>query len=506
MQKTTRKMRKPVPVRELTKADIEKGQFSGNLKQDCDALRAVLSASADLKERTIKMSDGAPCAVLYFANLTNLALISESIIEPLQRHGGAQGILHIAEQVVHVPEYKAEGDIYQVACALSAGTVAVLLAGEAEALLLPLLELEQRPIERAIQEDILIGPHESFSESLGKNLAILRRRVGSPDLKIKQLMVGRRSRTTVAIIYLAEVAQPILVAEMEKRIQRIDIDFTYGINYLTDFLDDEPHSVFPTLRSTEIPVRVVAALMEGRIAVMAEGDGSALIAPTFAPEFLQASEDYFDRPLSATFFRFIRMVGLMISVFLPGTWLALVSFHHGILPTPLFNSIQSGREGVPLPTVVEIFVLILAFDLIVEASTRMPTRIGQALGIVGGIILGQAAVQAGLVSPALVIIAALTGLAIFTQPSITFISVLRLLKYPVLIAGSLLGIYGVVWALIFMLITVTAIRSFGYPYMFPVAPFNLEGELDIFIGVPKLWHAKRQKFLSPQNERRLDYE
>ena len=504
MRKKVRALRKPLPVKEFAKPPAAAGCVSGHLDHDRAGLKTILASSADLRERLLTTGTGTQGAVLYFANVVNLPFVSESIVGPLQRHVGRSDMEYIARQIVHVPEYSLERDVHKVACALSDGAVAVLLAGETCVLLVPLFAMEHRPIERAIQEDVLIGPHESFCESLGSNIALLRRRIATPDFKVKELTIGRRSRTTVAILYLERIASAKLVDEMDVRLRRIDIDFALGITYLADFLEDDPRSIFPTLRSTEIPVRVMAALMEGRVAVMAEGDSSALIAPTFAPEFLQASEDYFDRPVSATFFRFIRLVGLLLSVFLPGMWIALVAFHHGIIPTPLFDSIVAGREGVPLPTVLEIFVLILAFDLIVESSTRMPTRIGQALGIVGGIILGQAAVQAGLVSPAMVIVAALTGLSIFTQPSITFVSPLRFLKYPVLIAGSILGVFGVVWALICILIAVTSLRSFGYPYMYPVAPFNLRGAIDVFVRVPKFMHQKRPSILASPEEMRID--
>lgn len=504
MQKKVRKLLKPVPVKNFVRASTVEGCVSGHLTQDCDGLKAILTGSADLRERLLTTAKGTPGAVLYFANVVNLPFVSESIVRPLQRHEGRSGMEYIAQQVVNVPEYSLESDLYKVACALSEGSVAVLMTGESCVLLVPLFAMEHRPIERAVQEDVLIGSHESFCESLGSNIALLRRRIATPDFKVKELTIGRRSRTTVAILYLEHVAPAKLIAEMEERLKRIDIDFVLGITYLTDFIEDDPRSIFPTLRATEIPVRVMAALMEGRVAVMAEGDSAALIAPTFAPEFLQASEDYFDRPVSATFFRLIRLVGLLLAIFLPGIWIALVTFHHGIMPTTLFDSIAAGREGVPLPTVLEISVLILGFDLIVESSTRMPTRIGQALGIVGGIILGQAAVQAALVSPAMVIVAALTGLAIFTQPSINFLSPLRFLKYPVLVAASILGIFGVVWALICILIAVTSLRSFGYPYMYPLAPFNLQGAVDVFVRVPKFWHEKRPSLLSSPEEARMD--
>jgi len=493
--------KKPIPIKDLGRPE-EPGKLTGRLEYDCKNLKDSIQA-ADLKYRQVRTADGRMAAVFYYSNLVDVELISQNIITPLQQCELEHDAELVGLRLIGIPEYTLECDYYKIGCSLAEGAVALVLEGIDKAILANVLSVERRPIGRAEQEDVLVGPHESFSESLGQNVALIRRRLATPALKVKSFTLGRESRTKIAVLYIEGIVQEKLVAEMEQRLSRVDIDSVGGSTMLADFLSDEPTSLFPTLKYTERPSRVVAGLLEGRIAMLADGDPNALIAPTFAPEFLQSSEDYFDRPIPASFARFIRFGGLIIAVFFPALWISLVSFHHGIIPPSLFQSIVAGREGVPLPTVLEIFVLLLAFDLIVEASTRMPSRIGQALGIVGGIILGQAAVQAGLVSPALVIVVALTGLAVFTQPSVTFLSPLRVIKYPILILSSILGLFGLMWSIIFIIIQVTSIRSFGYPYMYPVAPFNLAGELDVFVRAPLFWHKKRPHFLAPHNEQRL---
>lgn len=471
------------------------GELSGNLEQDCEELQKVICHAEDLQYTHIYTRGRRRAALFYYENTVDAALVSNGIIRPLQQYEHQLDAHVLAQAVISVPGKARERSLVSIAAALAVGKAALLLEGSVECLLVNVGNVKERTIERSESEDVLIGPHDSFSESLGANLALLRKRLNSPHLKYKVVKVGRVSATPVAIVFVESIVNDRLVQEVEERLCRIEIDYLYG-KALNDYICDEPSAMLPLLRSTERPGRVVSALMEGRVAVIAEGDPGTLIVPSFAPEYLQSSEDYYERPQVATFLRLIRFLGLIISVFLPGIWIALVAFHHGIIPPPLFTSIQASREGVPLPTVLEMFVLMLAFDIIVEASTRMPMRVGQALGIVGGIILGQAAVQAGLVSPVMVIIVSLTGLAIFTQPSPATLGPIRLMKYPVLIVSSFLGLFGTTWAVIFIVLQVTSMRSFGYPYMYPLSPFNWRSEMDIFLRAPLFWLDKRPGLLS----------
>lgn len=495
-----RLIKKPKPLHELVK-DVPEGKLSGNLDRDIEQLRNEICDAGDLQLRSIYTRGKRRAALFYFENTVSMVLISQSIIRPLQEYEHELNATLVAQAVLHVPSHSTETEFAQIAILLSQGQAALLLEGSTEGLSLNVTEVEHRGIERSESEDVLIGPHDSFSESIGKNLALVRTRVLSPDLKYQVIKVGRVSKTSVAIIYIENIVKPELVDEVVERVGRIDIDFAYG-KTITDFICDEPSALMPLLRATERPGRLVAALMEGRVGILVDGDPSVLIAPTFAPEFLQSSEDYYERPLVATFLRVIRFTGLIISIFLPGLWIALAGFHHGVIPPPLFQTIQASREGVPFPTVLEAIVLMVSFDIVVEASTRLPNRIGQALAIVGGIILGQAAVQAGLLSPALVIIVSLTGLAIFTQPSPTTIGPIRLLKYPILAACSALGLFGLVWSTIFIIIQTVSMRSFGYPFMYPVAPFDFRGELDIFVRIPMFW-LNRRPHISTDNVKRM---
>jgi len=434
--------------------------------------------SCDLVVRAITTAAGDTCAIFYLPQVVDIALLSQFVVQPLQRHAADLNFVNAA-RLMQVLQYEKTEAFVHMGTALSTGTTVLLIEGANEALLLKTAKFEARSVERPETEDVIIGPHEGFTESLMTNLGILRLRLQTPEFKIKFLTLGRQSRTTVAVMYLENIAEQELVNEVEARLKKVDIDVLYGAAYLTDFIEDEPASLFPLVRITERPDRVIAALAEGRVAVLADGGPNALVAPAFLPEYLQSSEDYYEKPLVATSLRLLRLLSLIITILFPGVWVAFTGFHHGILPKPLLTTIVTGREQVPLTVVIEMFLMLIAFDIIIEASTRLPRLVGQAISIVGALVIGQAAVQANLVAPPTIIVVAMTGLANYALPSPAFVGSARLLKYLILAAGSVLGLYGVILALIVLIVQAASLRSFGYSAMFPLGPLNLKRTLDV---------------------------
>ncbi len=502
MRRQKSRLTKPKPISAAKKAKWNDGNFTGDLEQDYRSMLTLLANSVDAKSRLLSTADHRRVRLFFYADLVDTNLLSRDIINPLQC---MQGLL-LPEKVlqqISVPETDVVEKLSQAADIMSDGVVVLLLEGQSQAVLAHLPQVERRPIERTQSEEVIIGPHDSFSESLPANVAVIRGLLASSKLKVESVKIGRLSRTKANILYVQDVVQQKLVDEMRKRLNRIDIDYCQGSAFLVDFLDDDPKSIFPLMRVTERPHRVAGAIAEGRVALLVHGDPTALIAPTFFPEFVQSSEDYFERPIIGTFLRCLRLVSGFLAVFLPGLWITLVSFHHGIIPRPLFSSIAAGRENVPLTTILEAFLLLLAFDIVIEASTRLPNAVGQAIGIVGAIILGQSAVQANLVSPAMTIVVALAGLATYTSPSPALLGPLRLLKYIVLVASSLLGLFGFVWIIILLILHMTCKRSFGYPYLYPVAPFEPRGMLDIIARLPLYKSDLRPEFLAADNQRRM---
>lgn len=481
----------------------EEGVFSGDFDRDLREMQAILANSSDLKLNIIRTAGMQRVGLLYYGNMIDTAILTMNIIRPLQATGEILSADRVTQQLISVPDTMNLSETRFAANTLSRGVVLLLLEGVPLGVIVNITKVARRPIERSKSEDNILGPHESFSENMAENVAMLRQTLATPSFKIHTMEIGRLSRTKVALLYVEGVVQPELVKEAITRLERIKIDFIHGAGYLRDFLEDQPNFLLPQVRVTERPTRVIAALLEGRVAIIADGDPTALLAPAFLPEFIQSSEDYHDKAVVAIFYRLIRTVSSTIAIFLPGIWIALVQFHHGIIPPPLLNSIVAGREQVPLPTVLEATLMLFAFDIVIESSSRLPSAVGQAIGIVGAIILGQSAVQASLISPTIVIVVALSGLAVYTQPSPTMLGPVRVMKYLVLAAAAIFGLYGVVWIVIFLIINAVSARSFGYPYMFPLAPFNVRGMLDIAIRRPNYQLKYRPHMLSPDNERRL---
>ncbi len=494
---------KPRPVGEIQKPPTD-GEISGHFERDMQALQELLANSTDLRTSIIRTQDGKRVALFFYAGLVNQQILNHNVIAPIQTHKAPLTVEDLLERIIKAPNGGPESSLESLGTSLAKGAVVILFEGLDQALTVTMPQFFDRGIERSQSEDVLIGPHQSFSEDLNKNLALVRRYLKSPRLKIKNMEIGRISKTELAIVYIEGIAQEKLVREVEERLNRIDIDFIIGASYISEFLEDQPLSIMPQLKLTERPDRLIAALCEGRVAIMAGGDPTCLIVPFFMPEAMQAAEDYYEKPLIATFLRWLRLFSAALSVFLPGTWITLVSFHHGIIPPTLFTSIVAGREDVPFPTIIEAFLLLIAFDIVIEASTRLPSAVGQAIGIVGAIILGQSAVQASLISPTMTIVVALAGLAVYTLPSPSSVSAIRVLKYLVLAISSVLGLFGTVWALIFITINAASMRSFGYPVLFPVAPLNVRGWMDIFLKLPNTWLPQRPHFLAAENERRLN--
>jgi len=318
-------------------------------------------------------------------------------------------------------------------------------------------------------------------ENLQVNTSLIRLRLPIPQLWIETMTLGRLSRTQIALLYLKGLARDKLIREVRSRLQQIDIDGVLGTGYIEDFIKDSPFSPFPIAFRTERPDKVTGALLEGRVAIMVGGSPFALIVPTELPMFMQAPDDYFEPLPIGAFIRLLRYAALIVSLILPGIYVGVVTFHPELLPTTLFLRIISYREGVPFPVVFEMLLLELIFELLREAGLRLPPAIGSAISIVGALILGDAAIRAGLVSPGVVIIVALTAIAGFTTPSYSLSIAFRLLRFTYTILGATFGLFGVQFALLLTIIHLCSLRTVGMPYLSPLAPLILSDLKDSII-------------------------
>ncbi len=367
---------------------------------------------------------------------------------------------------------------------VSLGKTGLLVDGEGTCFVIDSQGWRSRGIEEPPSEPVIRGPHEGFVESIQVNLSLIRRRIRTPHLHVRILAIGRLTQTTVAYVYIKGLADDGLVQEVKHRLERIDIDGVLTSGYLEDFIEDTPFTIFPLVLNTERPDRVAAHILEGKVAIFTDGTPETLIVPVTLIATLQAPDDYYERATIGSFIRFVRIVAYTTAILLPGTYVALVNFHQELLPTALLLRVASFREGIPFPVVAEILVMEFLFEVLREAGVRLPRAIGSALSIVGALILGDAAIGSGLVSPSVVIIVALTAISSFSAPTFSAAIAGRLLRFVFIILAGTFGLFGLQFGLLVLITHLNSLRSFGEPYLSPMTPLILSDLKDTFIRAP----------------------
>ncbi|TYR80456.1 spore germination protein [Priestia megaterium] len=382
------------------------------------------------------------------------------------------------------------------------GNVAIIVDGEATALLAEVIGFDKRGIEEPTTEVSILGPKEGFTETLTMNISLLRRRIRSHHLKLESFVLGDLSQTDVVVAYIDGIAKSSIVEEVRNRISRIHTDSIYGSSAVEEFIEDMSFSPFPQIMKTERPDTTVTSLLEGQVVILEDGSPYAAIVPMTFWAALQSAEDYFNRSLFSSAVRWIRFTLFLVSLLLPSIYVSIVSFHPQLIPTHLLLSITAAREPTPFPTVVEALLMEFMFEALREAGLRLPRATGSAISIVGALVIGQSAVQAGIVSAPMVIVVATTGIASFAIPRYNFSSAVRMLRFPLLILAGMLGFYGVAVGVLIILIHLVNLRSFGVPYMTSVAPQYPFTFKDIFIRAPK-WAMRQRPFVAGEREERV---
>lgn len=382
------------------------------------------------------------------------------------------------------------------------GNIVILLQGSEQALAITLPGWQHRGIATAEIEPTIRGPKESFTETLNINISLIRRRLLHPDCKVHNLTLGTYSQTRVSVLYISSIVNDKLLKELLARLDRIKIDSVLEVNYIEELIEDAPFSIFPKVQSTERPDKAVTSLLEGRIIILQENDPFALIVPALFMDFFQSPEDYFERFWLGSFIRTLRYTSIFIAVMLPALFIALITYNQELLPTKLIISIAQQREGVPFPAAIEAILMGLIFEILREAGTRLPIPIGQTVSIVGAIIIGESAVTAGLISPAMVIVTALTAIATFTVPSIEINDPILFIRVFLTLLSAFLGFWGIFIGMLLILGHLASLRSLGIPYLTPLAPIQIKDLEDILIRSPIWKMDNRPSFLNRKNFRR----
>ena len=413
----------------------------------------------------------------------------------------------IKEEIASV-EIKEEGNFEELITALLSGETLFFIDGIDRAIIIGSRGWVLRGINEPQTETVIRGPRDGFTETLRTNTALVRRRIKDTNLKIKMKKVGSRSKTDIAILYIADIANENLKNEVERRIDQIDIDAILDSSMLEHLIEDNYKSLFPQMENTERPDSVSASLYEGRVAIIVDNSPFVLIVPATLGTLMQSTEDYYSRWTEATITRFIRMVAVFLALLSPAIYIAITAYHPGLLPTKLVYYVGSSRVNVPFPAVIEATIMEITMELIREAGTRISGPIGSTIGIVGGLIIGQAAVEAGIVSNLMIIIVAITSIATFAIPSYEFGAAIRICKFGFIILAGILGLYGIMLGIILFFSHLCMLNSFDTPLTAPYSGLGIEeGDIkDTLFKAPiqSLW--QRPGFTKPKNKNRMKRE
>ncbi|MCK9861031.1 spore germination protein [Paenibacillus sp. ATY16] len=479
-------------IAEGSPEDNEHVDLSSALDQNEAMFQAIFKNCSDMVFRKVCYS-GQESLVIYLASLADEQLIDDHILKALfesdieQEQGRKpSGAEALGNSIISAGMTKLSSDVKEIVRQLLDGYAAVLTDSDSQALLVKANGVKHRSLEEPSSEQVIRGPRDGFIENIATNIGLIRGRLKTARLKMESVVIGELTQTQVVITYIVGIAEDSLIEEVRSRVTRIQIDGVLDSGYIEEFIEDLPYSPFPQVHSTERPDVVVAELLEGKAAILVDNTPFVLIVPMTFWTGLQASEDYYIRWPIATFVRWIRFLFIFIAIFAPSLYVAITTFHQEMIPTNLVLSIASSREAVPFPAMFEALSMEIVFEALREAGIRLPKQIGQALSIVGALVIGQAAVQAGIISAPVVIIVSITGIATFAIPRFNFSSGIRLLRFPILFLAGTLGLYGIVLGFLCIVLHVASIRSFGVPYMTPLGPITMANLKDILIRAP-IW-------------------
>lgn len=477
-----------------------------DIEKTLEGIEHFLEIPEDITLRRFK-SKGFDCALLYIEGLIDPGLLQESVLVPLMTEinkaekAGAQVPFDpegLGQNVIVSHDVKTVDSIQDVVISALDGYSILIAGGWPKALVVNAKGMAKRSVQEPEAEVAVRGPRDGFTEDIITNLSLIRRRIRHPYLKVRMLTMGRLTRSRVAVVYVQGLARHDLLDEVMARLQRIDIDSVLESGVIEEFIEDSPYSPLPQMDVTERPDRVAAFLLEGKVSIFVDGTPFVITVPVTLTTFLRMPEDYYNRWFGVSLFRLIRYIGALFSLVLPSFYVALTSYHQELLPRSLALAIAMQREKVPYPSIVEALTMLLVFEVLTEATVRLPRTLGQTIGIVGAIVIGEAAVRANLISPVMVIVVSLTALAQFTLPYPITLSV-RLLRIPILTLTSIAGLFGIFCGLILLLLHLSSLRSFGIPFLSPLAPFEHQEMADTIIRMP--WWARRQRvsFIGDRN-------
>ncbi|MFC6650437.1 spore germination protein [Paenibacillus rhizoplanae] len=457
------------------------GKLSSRLEVNHEQLYKLLGESTDLVRKQLKLGKHTELAIFYIDGLIDNQLLHNSILYSLQE-GRTSVLLEeqdpdkkieiLTSRVLMAGDLTVVQDYAQFVHDLLSGNVMLMVEGTASALRIGLPGWEDRGVSEPSSQSVVRGPMEGFSENLRTNTALIRRKIKDSQLWLETMQIGRVTQTSVSIMYLCHIANKELVQEVKRRLNSIDTDSILESGYIEEFIQDKVATPFPTIYNSDRPDTIAAGILEGKVAILVDGTPFVLLAPTVFVSFFQSAEDYYQRADISTLLRFIRFLAFFITLFAPAFYVAITTFHQEMIPTNLVISLAAQRETVPFPTFVEALMMELTYEILREAGVRIPKNVGQAVSIVGTLVIGQAAVAAGFISSAMVIIVSITAISSFVIPEAGMSIAARIIRFFLIALAGFMGLYGILCGVFIVVLHLVSLRSFGVPYMSPLGPFR----------------------------------
>jgi len=489
--------------------------LKNNISSDIELNKKIMMTTYDMPKNTdllyrefnITVKDKVLRSFIVFIDgMTDRTVISNNILQPLMLLSN----LEIKEKPVDVGEFifnrlipynqiKKVQKYTEVISNVNFGGCVIFVEGLEYAFMADTKFWDHRGVNAPKSETVIRGPQEAFNEQIRANTALLRKILKDKDLMIEGVTIGKRSNTPCAVMYIKDIANDSLVREVLKRVKSIKVDYIFDSGELEQLIEDNTFMAAPQILATERPDKVAMMLAQGNVAVALDGSPFVLVMPATITEFLHTTEDSNIRFPYVTFIRMIRIIGIAIALLLPGIYIAITTFHQEMIPTNLLFAIEAARENVPFPCVVEILIMELSFELIREAGIRVPGAIGSTIGIVGGLILGQAAVMANIVSPVMIIIVAITALGSFSVPSFSMSFSIRLIRFAYIILGAVAGFLGIALGLVLNSLLLASSKSFGVPFLTPFGPVTKDKYADKLVRQPIWKQEKRPDYLNTKD-------
>lgn len=487
-------------------------EISSDIKENLDFMKKAYSipVNSDIVLREFDINyEGKPVRafIIFFDGMTDREVINNYILKPLMvmssmdiRENADNLEDFIARQLLPHCQVKIELEYSKVIDEINFGGCGLFADGVAVSFSADVKGWDHRGIEKPNNEIVIRGPQEAFNELLRTNTAQIRKRLKDEDLIVEDVAIGKISKTPCSMLYIKDIANERLIDEVKRRLDNINVDYMLDSGELEQLIEDSTIYPSPQLLSTERPDYVSAMLANGRVAIIVNGSPIVLVVPTTAYELMHSAEDSYIRYPYANLLRIIRLTALFMALLLPGIYLAITNFHQEMIPTDLLLAIEASREKVPFPSVVELLLMELSFELIREAGIRVPGPIGPTLGIIGALILGQAAVAANIVSPILIIIVAVTGIGSFAIPSYSLGYSIRIMRFGFILLSALAGFLGITAGLFVLGVWSTSLKSFGVPFMAPLGPKTSDSARKVIFKAPEWKLEHRPDYLNTKKD------